>query len=60
MSSAAGDAIGAALPEGISLASLGTWRLNGLRESVELLQVRAEDLLDDFPPPRSVALAPPR
>jgi class 3 adenylate cyclase len=59
LSSAAGDAIGAALPEGISLASLGTWRLNGLRESVELLQVRADDLLDDFPPPRSVALAPP-
>ena len=43
-------------PNGIALKSLGAWRLNGLRGSVELLQVRAEDLLDDFPPPRPVAL----
>ncbi|HEV8547125.1 MAG TPA: adenylate/guanylate cyclase domain-containing protein [Candidatus Limnocylindrales bacterium] len=57
VSSAARDALGRSLPDGIALKSLGTWRLNGLRRSVELLQVRADDLLDDFPPPRPVALA---
>jgi class 3 adenylate cyclase len=57
VSSAARDAFGASLPAGIALKSLGTWRLNGLRESMELLQARADDLLDDFPPPRPVALA---
>ena len=60
ISSAARDALGTSLPDGIALKSLGTWRLNGLRESVGLLQVRADDLLDDFPPPRQVALAAPR
>jgi class 3 adenylate cyclase len=57
ISSAARDALGRTIPEGIDLKSLGTWRLSGLRESMELLQVRATDLLDDFPPPRAVALA---
>ena len=57
ISSAARDALGDSLPDGLALKSLGTWRLNGLRESMELLQARADDLLDDFPPPRSVALA---
>jgi class 3 adenylate cyclase len=57
ISSAVRDALGDSLPDGVALKSLGTWRLNGLRESMELLQARAEDLLDDFPPPRSVALA---
>jgi class 3 adenylate cyclase len=60
VSSAARDALLDSLPEGIALASLGTWRLHGLPESVELLQVRADDLLADFPPPRAVALAGPR
>jgi class 3 adenylate cyclase len=60
VSSAARDALGESLPDGIALASLGTWRLHGLRDSLELLQVRAEDLLDDFPPPRPVALATSR
>jgi class 3 adenylate cyclase len=60
ISSATRDALGSSLPDGIALKSLGTWRLHGLRESVELLQVRADDLLDDFPPPRPVALAVPR
>src|SRR5438105_5148506 len=55
ISSAARDAIGS-LPDGIAFKSLGAWRLNGLRGSLELLQVRADDLLDDFPPPRPVAL----
>jgi len=56
ISSAARDALGTSLPDGIALKSLGAWRLNGLRGSVELLQVRADELLDDFPPPRPVAL----
>jgi class 3 adenylate cyclase len=60
ISSAARDALGSSLPDGIALKSLGSWRLSGLRESVELLQIRADDLLDDFPPPRPVALAVPR
>ena len=60
ISSAARDAFGGSLPDGIALKSLGTWRLSGLRESMELLQVRAADLLDDFPPPRALALAVPR
>jgi hypothetical protein len=45
------------LPGGIVLKSLGTWRLHGLRDSVELLQVHADDLGDDFPAPRLVAQA---
>jgi class 3 adenylate cyclase len=57
ISSAARDALGTAIADGIVFKSLGTWRLNGLRESVELLQVHADDLRDDFPPPRLVALA---
>jgi class 3 adenylate cyclase len=57
ISSAARDALGATLPDAILIKSLGTWRLHGLRESVELLQVRTDDLLDDFPPPRSPAAA---
>jgi class 3 adenylate cyclase len=60
LSSAARDALGEQLPDGVALQSLGTWRLNGLRESTELLQVLAKDLLTDFPPPRPVALAAPR
>jgi class 3 adenylate cyclase len=60
ISSAARDAIGGSLPDGVALKGLGTWRLRGLREPVELLQVQAEDLSDDFPPPRPTALAQPR
>jgi len=57
ISSAARDALGSSLPDGMALKSLGKWRLDGQRESVELLQVRADDLPDDFPPPRPVAMA---
>jgi class 3 adenylate cyclase len=60
VSSAARDALDGSLPDGIGLKGLGTWRLHGLREPVELLQVLAEGLRDDFPPPRPVALAAPR
>jgi class 3 adenylate cyclase len=57
ITSATRDALGDALPAGVELTSLGTWRLNGLRESTELLQVQAGDPLADFPPLRPVALA---
>ena len=60
ISSAGRDALGSTLPDGIALEGLGTFRLSGLRESMELLQVRASDLRDDFPPVRPVALAKPR
>jgi class 3 adenylate cyclase len=60
ISSAAREALGSSPPDGIALKSLGTWHLSGLRESMELIQARADDLLDDFPPPRAVAMAAPR
>lgn len=57
ISAATRDALTGPLPEGVRLTSLGTWRLNGLRDSTELLQVAVDDLLTNFPPPRPVALA---
>ena len=60
VSSAARDLLGGILPDGVRLTSLGTFRLNGLRESTELLQLQVRDLLTDFPPPRPVALASSR
>jgi class 3 adenylate cyclase len=57
VSSAARDALGSSVPAGVALKSLGSWRLNGLRETLELLQASAGGLLDNFPPPRPAALA---
>lgn len=57
MTASTRDALTGPLPQGAQLASLGTWRLNGLPGATELLQVHASDLAADFPPPRSVALA---
>jgi class 3 adenylate cyclase len=57
ISSAARDALGSSVPAGIALKSLGSWRLNGLRDTVELLQASAAGLPDDFPAPRPAALA---
>jgi hypothetical protein len=57
VSSAVRAAVIEALAEGVSLRSLGAWRFHGLREPVDLFQVDAADLLADFPPPRSAALA---
>lgn len=57
ISAATRDALTGPLSEGVRMTSLGTWRLNGLRESTELLQVDVAGLLADFPPPRPVALA---
>jgi class 3 adenylate cyclase len=53
MSSAVRAAVIESLPEGVSLRSLGAWRFRGLPQPVDLFQVDAADLLDDFPPPRS-------
>ena len=44
------------LADGVSLRSLGAHRLHGLPEPEELFQVLALDLLDDFPPPRTLEL----
>jgi class 3 adenylate cyclase len=60
ISEAAREAIGSSVPDGIALQSLGSWRLSGLRKTTELLQIRADDLLGDFPPVRPVALAATR
>jgi class 3 adenylate cyclase len=57
ISSATLQAVGSSVPDGIALKSLGSWRLSGLKQSMALLQVRGDDLLDDFPPVRAVALA---
>ncbi|MQA74787.1 MAG: hypothetical protein GEU88_10685 [Solirubrobacterales bacterium] len=45
------------LADGVSLRSLGAWRFRGLPEPVAVFQVEAADLLADFPPLRSAALA---
>lgn len=57
ISSAVREAVGDVLPDGVAVQSLGSWRLSGLRTSMELLQLRADGLLDEFPPVRPVALA---
>jgi class 3 adenylate cyclase len=57
ISAAVREAIGGTLPDGIVAQSLGAWRLSGLRTSMELLQIHADGLVDEFPPVRPVALA---
>ena len=57
MSSTVHAAAYPSLPDGVSLGSLGAWRFHGLRRPVELFQVYADDLLADFPPPRSAVAA---
>jgi class 3 adenylate cyclase len=53
LSSAVQAAALESLAEGVTLRELGAWRFRGLRESIELYQVEAADLLSDFPPLRS-------
>jgi class 3 adenylate cyclase len=53
MSSAVRGAVIESLPDGVGLSSLGAWRFHGLPEPMEIFQVRAPDLLADFPPLRS-------
>jgi class 3 adenylate cyclase len=57
MSSAVRAAIEEQLAEGVALTSLGRWRFRGLPEPLELFQVKAADLPDDFPPLRSAVPA---
>jgi class 3 adenylate cyclase len=57
MSSAVRTAVLGALPDDVSLRSLGAWRFRGLPEPMDLFQVDAAGLLADFPPPRSAAPA---
>jgi class 3 adenylate cyclase len=49
VSSAVRSALPAALPDGVTLRSLGAWRFRGLPDAVELYQVQAADLGGDFP-----------
>jgi class 3 adenylate cyclase len=51
-SSAAYQALTAALPDGVKLRSLGSHRLRGLPEPAKLYQVEAEGLRTKFPPLR--------
>jgi class 3 adenylate cyclase len=53
MSGAVRRAVLEALPEGVSLRSLGAWRFRGLPEPLGMFQVEAPDLPGDFPPLRS-------
>jgi class 3 adenylate cyclase len=55
VSSAVRSAVLTSLADGVSLRSLGAWRLQGLRQPEDLYQVQAADLLADFPPLRSAA-----
>jgi class 3 adenylate cyclase len=54
LSSAVQAAVIESLADGVSLRSLGAWRFQGLRDPEDLFQVDAADLLDDFPPLRSL------
>ncbi len=53
VSSAVRAAVLESLPKGVSLRSLGAWRFQGLPEPLALFQVEADNLLTDYPPPRS-------
>jgi class 3 adenylate cyclase len=57
MSAAVRGAVLEALPEGVSLKSLGAWRFRGLPEPIVIFQADAADLVADFPPLRSAVLA---
>jgi class 3 adenylate cyclase len=53
LSSAVRAALLDALPDGVSLKSLGAWRFRGLPEPIDMFQAEAADLPADFPPLRS-------
>ena len=48
MSAAVRSAIKDGLPEGVSLTDLGNWRFRGLPEPIEMFQVHAPGLDDEF------------
>jgi class 3 adenylate cyclase len=53
LSAAVKTALGKQLPDGVRLKQLGAWRFRGLPEPLEIFQVVAPDLPDEFPPLRS-------
>jgi len=53
MSAAVRSAIRDSLPAGVGLTDLGKWRFRGLPEPIEMFQVEAPGLDDEFPPLRS-------
>jgi class 3 adenylate cyclase len=57
LSSAARGALGKSAADVLAPKSLGSWRLQGLRDGIELFQVQADGLLDEFPPPRPRAVS---
>jgi class 3 adenylate cyclase len=57
MSAAVRSAIKDGLPEGVGVTDLGNWRFRGLPEPIEMFQVQAPGLDDEFPPLRSAAPA---
>ena len=57
MSAAVREAILQALPEGVRLQSLGSWRFRGLPEPLEIFQAVTADSRADFPALRSAVAA---
>ena len=57
VSSGVRNAVEQAMPDGVGLAGLGTWRLQGLPRPEELFQVVADELETEFPPPRNLVVA---
>jgi class 3 adenylate cyclase len=57
MSAAVRSAINDSLPAGVGLTDLGKWRFRGLPDPIEMFQVAAPGLDDEFPPLRSAVPA---
>jgi class 3 adenylate cyclase len=57
MSAAVRSAIKDSLPAGVDLTELGKWRFRGLPDPIEMFQVAAPGLDDEFPPLRSAVPA---
>jgi class 3 adenylate cyclase len=53
LSSPVRTAVAEALPDGVALTSLGTWRFRGIPDPVAMSQVETADLASGFPPLRS-------
>ena len=47
------SAVRSDLPGGVALRGLGSWRFRGIPDALEMFEVAAPGLLDDFPPLRS-------
>jgi class 3 adenylate cyclase len=53
MSAAVRSALTDPLPKDVAVKELGSWRFRGLPEPIDVFQVEAPGLLDEFPPLRS-------